>query len=370
MSDSPPSPPTPTGKGRRPRRARRVLAWAGGVVLLAIAALAAAAIIPGSHRSGGAPAQARADVAAQTATTNAKPLVTHVFDSKVSAKKYGALIAGMENGTNAQGQIVSDLPPLKRAQFRRPIAEFRAYAERWAVTLTSGTRALTRALRSGDRARAERAWSAAFSDYLHLGAVYGLLPGDLNDRLAGLPPVIGSTRFVGLHRIEMGLWTGQPVRSLVRFGVALGAADADLRHTLPRVEIDVLDYVTRCHEILEDAQRDLMSGTQVPWSHAGVLGTAAGVVATREVLHTLSHLMTARDNTLGASQYWLRRLAATLHHLQRPDGTYPALNQLSAGQLQNVDGVLEGTLNELQQVPPTMEFHGLVRTPSIPDTTK
>ena len=50
-----------------------------------------------------------------------------------------------------------------------------------------------------------------------------------------------------------------------------------LKHTLPRSEIDPLDYAARAHEILEDAQRDLMSGIQVPWSGAGVLGTAAGV---------------------------------------------------------------------------------------------
>ena len=139
-----------------------------------------------------------------------KPLQSSVFDSNISPQKYAALIAGMENGVNSKGEIVSDLvhrwqavavprpdrrvPPLRRALGSHP-------HRRDADTLTA-------ALRHGDRGAAKRAWDTAFSDYLHLGAVYGLLPGDLNDRLAGLPAVIGSTHFVGLHRIEMGLWTG------------------------------------------------------------------------------------------------------------------------------------------------------------------
>ena len=368
MSDTNASTSSPDGPRRD--RPRRIVAWTCGVVALAVIALVAAAIIPGSHASSPATPVARAAVAAPTRSTDAKPTVSKVFDSNISPKKYGELIAGMENGVDAQGNIVSDLAPLKPSQFRGPIAGYRRYAERWAVTLTHGASTLTSALRRGDRAAAEKAWSAAFSDYLHLGAVYGLLPGDLNDRLAGLPPVIGSTHFVGLHRIEMGLWTGAPVRSLVRFGVKLDAADADLRRTLPRVDIDVLDYTNRGHEILEDAQRDLMSGTEVPWSHEGVLGTAAGLTATREVIHTMSRLMAARDNTLGTSEYWLDRLGAQLRRVRRPDGSYPTLTQLSSTQLQDIDAALTGALNELQEIPPSMEARGLVHIPTIPNQVK
>ena len=148
-------------------------------------------------------------------------------------------------------------------------------------------------------------WATAFSDYLHLGAVYGLLPGDLNDDLAGMPGEIGDPHFVGLHRIEMGLWTDQPVTSLAPLGVKLSSAVDRLRAELPTaavdpqsthvrlarglvaVTVDPLDFTLRIHEILEDAQRDFMSGLDVPWSGAGVLATAAGVVATKELLSTV-----------------------------------------------------------------------------------
>ncbi|MDQ6777837.1 MAG: hypothetical protein M3071_16860 [Actinomycetota bacterium] len=47
-----------------------------------------------------------------------------------------------------------------------------------------------------------------------------------------------------------------------------------------------LEYATRAHEILEDAQRDLLTEMDVRWSGEGVLGTAAGLAATNEVVRS------------------------------------------------------------------------------------
>jgi hypothetical protein len=370
--------PRPGGPGRL--RPRRLIVWIGVVVVLAIAALAAAALIPGSHKSSDDDL-ARESVAPPSAPSHRPARIKKVFDSKVSASKYGTHVAAMENGVDSSGNYVSDLSPLPVAAFDLPVAEYRRYAERWAATLGSDVTPLTVALRSGDRTRAQRAWETAFSDYLHLGAVYGLLPGDLNDRLAGLPGITGDPHFVGLHRIEMGLWTHESVRSLAPLGVKLSAAVTRLQAELPTlainpkrtglrlkrgliaVAVDPLDYVTRIHEILEDAQRDLMSGVDVPWSGQGVLGTAAGVAATRELLATVEPIMSGRGNAYGTSEYWLGRLTAALRRVQLPDGRYPSLHQLSSRQLQLIDGVLAGTLSALQQVPATLET---VNPPKIP----
>jgi hypothetical protein len=381
MSETSPSTALPDPGRLGPRRPGRLVIWIGAVVLLAVAALVAAALIPGSHKS--APNDlARRAVAAPSAGSQGPAKLKKVFDSKVSASKYGSQVAAMENGVDSAGNYVSDLSPLPVAAFDRPVAEYRRYAERWAATLGRDVTPLTAALRSGDRVRAQHAWETAFSDYLHLGAVYGLLPGDLNDRLAGLPGLTGDPHFAGLHRIEMGLWTNEPVRSLVPLAVAERAAVTRLQAELPTlainpkstrlrlkrgliaVAVDPLDYVTRVHEILEDAQRDLMSGVDVPWSGQGVLGTAAGVAATRELLATLEPIMTGRGNAYGTSEYWLDRMSTVLRQVQLPDGRYPSLHQLTARQLQMIDGALAGTLNALQQVPGTLE------TVSIPDIPK
>ena len=144
-----------------------------------------------------------------------------------------------------------------------------------------------------------------------------------------MPQSLSEQRFAGLHRIEKGLWTGQPTRSLLPVVSALRSAVVALRHTLPSVAFDPLDYAARAHEILEDAQRDLMSGAQVPWSGAGVLGTVAGVAATQEVIRTLAPLLQGRDNTLVESENWLAQLRQTLNRVRLRDGQWPTLAQLS-----------------------------------------
>ena len=203
------------------RRRGRLAVWVAGVLVLALAALAAAALIPDSHATSSDAGLARRAVASGSAGASAPARETHVVDSSISAKRYGAQVAAMENGVDASGRLVSDLSPLPASAFARPVAEYRAYAERWAATLAREATPLTAALRSGDRTVARRRWQTAFADYLHLGAVYGLLPTALQQRLAGLPGLIGDPHFVGLHRIEMGLWSHEPVRSLARYGVAL-----------------------------------------------------------------------------------------------------------------------------------------------------
>ncbi len=376
--------PRSTGPGGlRPRRPVRIAIWLGAVVLLAIAALIAAAVIPGSHHTVGEPADAQRAVAAPTPASHAPARVTKVFDSTVAANRFGTQDAARENGYDANGPV-SDLTPVRASAFDHPVAMYRRYAERWAATLGHHVVSLTVALRAGNRRLARTDWMTAFSDYLHLGAVYGLLPGDLNDDLAGMPGTIGDRHFVGLHRIEMGLWTDQSVRSLAPLAVKLGYAVGRLRAELPTaavdpqsthvrlarglvaVTVDPLDFTLRIHEILEDAQRDFMSGLDVPWSGAGVLATAAGVAATKELLSTVEPIMTGRGAAYGTSEYWLNRLSHALDRVRRRDGSYPSLHQLEPEQLQLIDGTLAGTLTALDQVPAALETQAFTTFPKIP----
>ncbi len=323
-------------------------------------------MIPGSHSGGAARAVARSSVAAPSTQPRSPVHETTVVDSSISAKNYGEQIAAMENGYNRHGQLVSDLSPIPAHRFTRSFNEYRRYAEDWAVRLGNDVRALTATLRAGNRVRARSEWDAAFAAYLHLGATYGLLPDAISNRIDGLPPYLASRHFPGLHRIEMGLWTGERVRSLVPVATRLSAAVVTLRHVLRTTQLDPLDYVARGHEVLEDAQRDYLSGTQVRWSHEGVLATAAGLAATREIVRTLTPLMRGRDNTLGTTQYWLARVDAVLRGLRRRNGSYPTLPQLSVAQSQRLNGAVAGALSQLQEIPSTLETVTTPVTPSIP----
>lgn len=348
----------------KPSRPRRLALWAAAIAGLTVVALAAAALIPGSHSA--APRFSRLAVAPHSSAANQlRARQSQIFGSKIAAARYGTQISQRENGIGPNGQIASDLDPLPPSAFRRPVAGYIRYALGVSGQLGTAVAALTAQLRAGDRGAAERAWNVAFTDYLHLGAVYGLLPGDLNDRLAEVPSDLTESHFTGLHRVEKGLWRGRPLSSLVPVSAAISRAVASLKRTLPRTEIDPVDYAARAHEILEDAQRDLMSGSQVPWSGAGVLGTEAGVTATREVVRTLAPIMQGRDNTLVEVQNWLGRLQASLNAVRRRDGGYPTLDQLTITQRESINGTLAGALSALQDIPSTLETVGLPTIPTI-----
>jgi iron uptake system EfeUOB component EfeO/EfeM len=344
---------------------------------LSVIALIAAALIP-SGGSNGAKRFSVAAVAGHVSTTNGLPEhITKVFGSKIPAKAYGTQIARQENqGIDANGQLASDLSPIAPSAFDGPIAAFRVYAEHWAARFAAALPTLRTALAGGGRSASKRAWSDAYSDYLHLGAVYGLLPGTLDARIDGMPhqlPGNGSAGSLsgvsGLHRIELGLWTGVPPQSLVHWATQLQHDAVTLRQVLPTVPIDTLDYTLRAHEILEDAQRDFLSGTDVPWSGAGVLATAAGLAATQEVVATLTPLLQGRDNTLGLVQSWLLQLQGALNRLRAAHrGMYPALGQLTTAEHEQLDGTMDGTLGALSLIPGTLETTALPVIPKIPST--
>ena len=364
---------TPSRGGPWRRHARLIAA----VGALAVIALIAAALIP-SGGSGGTKPFGVAAVAGHSPTAGAAHArITKVFGSDIPAKQYGTDIARQEDqGIDASGQLASDLSPIAPSAFNAPIAAFRVYAEHWAGVFASALPTLRAALAGSGRAASERAWSVAYSDYLHLGAVYGLLPGTLDARIDGMPhqlPGSGSAGSLsgvsGLHRIELGLWTGAPPQSLVHWATQLQHDAVTLRRVLPTVPIDTLDYTLRAHEILEDAQRDFLSGTDVPWSGAGVLATAAGLAATQEVIATLTPLLQGRDSALGEVQSWLPRLEAVLNRLRADHrGSYPSLGQLTTAEHEQLDGTMDGTLAALSLIPGTLETTALPVIPKIPST--
>ena len=187
-----------SGQGK-PSRARRLALWLAAIGALAVIAVVAAAVIPGSH----ATTTRFSQLVVAPHGSGANQLTarqTKIFGSKIAASRYGTQISQRENGIGPNGQIASDLDPLPPSTFKRPVAGYIHYALGVSGRLGNAVSALTAQLRAGDRGAAERAWDVAFTDYLHLGAVYGLLPGNLNDRLAQVPSDLTQTHFTGLHR--------------------------------------------------------------------------------------------------------------------------------------------------------------------------
>ncbi|HEX4108107.1 MAG TPA: EfeM/EfeO family lipoprotein [Solirubrobacteraceae bacterium] len=340
------------------------------VMVLALAGVVGAALAPsGGHHSRRFFVRAVASTPRHTGST--RVLERTVFGSSVPASKYGTQIADLEDqGISTDGQLASDLPPIPPPAFRAPENRYRAYAVHWTMLAAGEALQLRARLAAGDRPGAERAWARAWDDYLHLGAVYGLF-GNLDEEIDGLPGGLlggaSSAQFTGLHRIEMGLWTGAPTSSLVAYAERLHTDLLQLPPVERTVVITPLQYATRAHEILEDAQRDFLSGVDVPWSDAGVLATDAGLAATREVIGTLTPLLTGRDSALAEVRYELGLLGQVLGEIRHHHrGGWPTLAQLSPTEHEDLNGTMAGVLQALSLVPGALETTAIPNIPSIP----
>jgi len=346
--------------------------WAFLVVaVLAVCAFAGSALAPAG--SGKAPPFAVSELAPKSAPNPLAGRLKKVYGTNTPASRYGTENAALEDyGTNVAGEQVSELSPLPPSAFNAPENEYRAYARHWIANALASAASLRRALAGADRPAAMAAWGAAWSDYLHLGAVY--LSGEaanLNRAIdgtpGGLPGGSSDPGFTGLHRIEMGLWSGAGLRALVPYDTRLEGELERLRGVLAHVQITPLEYATRSHEIIEDAQRDLLSGMDVPWSRQGVIGTAAGLAATEEVFHTLEPLLSGRENTEGEVRTELQMLNGVLAAIRRRhDGRYPSLAELSSYEHEQLNGYTAGALTALQEMPGTLETEVRRPVPKLP----
>jgi hypothetical protein len=354
------------------RPGRQGLWLVGAVALLVACILVGAALAPGGSDKGDGPFSVAA-LAPKSAPNPLAGRLRKVYGTNIPASRYGTEIADLEDeGTNLAGEQVSELSPLPAVAFTAPVNEYRAYSEQWIAHALTGAAALRRALADGERTAAMTAWGTTWSDYLHLGAVY--LSGEAesaNRAIDGTPGELpGGTadpRFTGLHRLEMGLWTGASLSSLIGLDVRLQHDLASLRGVVAHVEITPLEYATRSHEIIEDAQRDLLSGMDVPWSQQGVLGTAAGLAATEEVFHTLEPLLSGRENTEGEVRVELLMLHGLLASIRaRHHGRYPSLSQLGIYEREQLNGYVAGALSALEQMPGTLETKVRPPVPKLP----
>ena len=254
----------------------------------------------------------------------APPTQATVFGTRESAQQTADSV--IENSAARP-----DLTPLAPAAFRRPIARYRRYAVRQARVLARETSTLS----------GRREWLRAYGTYLRIGAAYGAL-GALDDEISG-----------DLHAVERGLWTGR--RPSASTAGRLRAAVARLPHGLRTGPLTPLDYATRAHEILEDAQRDQLSGVAPRWSGAGVLATAADLDATDVVIGTLRGVLAGRGDVLPQVQSRLLELHGVLARIRRAHGGWPPQRRLSRAEHERLTGTLGATLEALANVPGALE---------------
>jgi iron uptake system EfeUOB component EfeO/EfeM len=315
-----------------------------GVAVAAVAVIVATS--GGSHRRSAAPA-------------TPIPLATYVerYPHVSSRLDVYGLVGGVRGAPTVPQPEAAPLDP---ATFAGPESAYLRYSERQLAAMQAQLGPLRSALAAGERATAQARWRAAYADYLGLGAVYlegpvAALNQAIDGTPGGLPGGSASLRFTGLHRVEMGLWSSAPLAQLTPVVTKLAGDAANLATLLPSVSIPAADYATRAHEILEDAVRDQLSGTDVPWSGEGVLGTVAGFDATTEVVSTLEPLLRSTEAEPAVSS-GLQALSRVIAGIQRAHGGVLPPNQgLSQPESERLDAAIGGALEALAQVPGALE---------------
>jgi high-affinity iron transporter len=222
-------------------------------------------------------------------------------------------------------------------------------------------RTLRAAIVRDDQPGARTAWLTALQCWARVGAAYGSF-GSFADAIDGLPSGrpggTGDPGFTGLHRVEYGLWHGEPrtrlLSSVDRLGLDVRALRAGLTPALP----DARDLPLRVQEVLEDAARFDLEGLTDLGGGAGLAETGAGVDATEALLDVFGPLLDVRRPGLTPAARTalaaLRRALLTARH-----GTgWPATSSLDPDTRRGIESALGAALEILAQAPGLLETAG------------
>jgi high-affinity iron transporter len=251
--------------------------------------------------------------------------------------------------------------PVTRKELTPPNELYQKYAAAQLADLAADVSKLKQDLGQGDIAQAKKDWLPAQQAWERVGASYDSF-GDLGlavDGLAGgLPGGVNDKGFTGLHRLEYGLWAGQPAKELLPVASALAENVAAVRQNLTTDDLagDPTQLPLRVHEIIEDALRDHLSGVDDYGAGAAYAMTYADTQVDRVVLGYEAALINARDPGLvAAAESELETLDGALLATRASGGRWQPLTAVTLGQRQHVDAAIGALLETLATVPDLLE---------------
>ena len=251
--------------------------------------------------------------------------------------------------------------PVTLAELTPPNKLYQGYAAAQLTDLTRAVAAIRADLGKGSVARAKQDWLTAQLDWERVGASYdsfgdlGLAVDGLPD---GLPGGVSDKGFTGLHRLEYGLWHGQPATELAPVAATLARNVAAVQKNLTTDDLagDPTQLPLRAHEIIEDALRDHLSAIDDEGAGAAYAMTWADTQVDRVVLGYLAGLVDARQPGLVATAD--RQLAAldTALLATKADGQWQPPAAVTLGQRQHVNAAIGALLETLATVPDLLEI--------------
>jgi high-affinity iron transporter len=264
-----------------------------------------------------------------------------------------------EGGSNVAFPRFFGVAPLDPIEVGEAIKQYQTYVAGKLVTLAAQVKTLRTAIDNGDVNAAKAAWLPAQLTWERVGAAYdsfGDIAAAIDDGPDGLPAGVNDPTFTGLRRIEYGLWHGQSTSVLAPYGTKLAADIAELQKKMPEITSQPVDMTIRVHEILEDAQRDHLSGNSDMGAGSGFAETLADVDGTRVVLGELAQLINQRRpglvNTVQSDLDTLQQaLEATRHN-----GVWDNEKAAPIAERQRVNAAIGQELEDISPVPDLLEI--------------
>jgi hypothetical protein len=247
----------------------------------------------------------------------------------------------------------------------RPLARYTRYVSATLARLRGQLASLQRRLADHDLRGARSAWLSAHLSWLALGqddGAYGAF-GNLGNRIDGTAEgdlgTTSSPSFSGFHRVELDLWRNHDLSAARTDTSTLRRLVASinqpvLSQDLPATTVALDAWVLRCHEILEDALRDTLSGDDDYGSHTGLSAIEADVTATREMLSMLGGLITPRAPALVPAA--TRQLAAIDAAIEPT--RVVAIAALPERRRQHIDSAVDAALETLAPVSELLQVSG------------
>ena len=258
----------------------------------------------------------------------------------------------------APGQLALAVAPIAVADLQPAADAYDAYVRPKLAQLLGQVAGVRADLAANQLPAAQRDWLAAQLTWEQVGAAYDSF-ADLGDAIDGLPQAqplgVADPGFTGLHRLEYGLWHGQPAAALLPVTDQLTSDITALTAKLPQLTLDPTDLPVRAHEILEDALRDHLNGLTDEGSGAAYPETFADVQGTEVVLDELKPLIDARSPALlPAAHTQLAELSQALQATQ-VGGQWQPVSAVPLAARQRIDADIGAALENLSLIPDLLE---------------
>jgi len=258
----------------------------------------------------------------------------------------------------APGQLALAVAPVAVADLQPAADAYDGYVRPKLAQLLTQVAAVRADLAANQLPAAQRDWLAAQLTWEQVGAAYDSF-ADLGDAIDGLPQAqplgVADPGFTGLHRLEYGLWHGQPAAALLPVTDQLSADITALTGKLSQLTLDPTDLPLRAHEILEDALRDHLNGLTDEGSGAAYPETFADAAGTEVVLDELKPLIDARSPALlPAVRGQLAELTQALLATQ-VGGQWQPVSAVPLAARQRVDADIGAVLENLSLIPDLLE---------------